>query len=113
MQNYFIGKLSDINYSMAIHEGTANRRLASKALKIRLLSPTEVPDLYKKEFGKLIKLIDNTIKGLSSPGLTPTRLGNMRNSTASKYIKLLIDILEESKEQQLFVIKNKRRHRVK
>jgi len=47
MRNYFIGKLFDINYRMAIHEGNANRRLASEAIKILLLPSNEVPDLYR------------------------------------------------------------------
>jgi len=93
MKNYFIGKLFDINYRMAIHEGNANRRLASEAIKINLLPSNEVPDLYKKEFTKLRRLVDDTIKNLPVPGQTPTKLGNIRNSTASRYIKLLIDIL--------------------
>ena len=92
MKRYFIGKLSEINYRMAIHEGNANRRLASEAIKILLLASSEVPEYYKSEFNKLRNLIEKTIKNLSSPGLTPIRLGNIHNSTAAKYIKLLIDI---------------------
>ena len=80
---------------MAIHEGNANERLASEAIHVHLLPSNEVPDIYKKEFTKLRNLIDETIKKLSAPGLTPTRLGNIQNKTASKSIKLLIDILEQ------------------
>lgn len=94
MKNYFIGKLFDINYRMAIHEGNANRRLASEAIEIHLLPSNEVPDLYKKEFIKLRSLIEETLKNLSAPGLTPIKLGNIKCCTASKYIKLLINILE-------------------
>ena len=92
MKIYFISKLSEINYRMSVHEGTANRRLASEAIKILLLPPNEVPEYRKNEFNKLRKLIEDTIKNLSTPGLTPTKLGNIHNSTAVKYIKLLIDI---------------------
>ena len=77
---------------MAIHEGDANRRLASEAQKLLLLPPNEVPEHYKSEFDKLRQLIEETIRNLSAPGLIPIKLGKIRNSTASKYIKLLIDI---------------------
>ena len=93
MKAYLMEKLFDINYRMAIHEGNANQRLASEAGKILLLPSSEVPERYKNEFNKLRQLIEETIRNLLAPGLTPTKLGNIRNSTASKYIKLLIDIL--------------------
>lgn len=92
MKQYFLEKLFDINYQMAIHEGNASRRLASKAVKILLLSPDEVPSLYRKEFLKLHDIIKHTLKNLSAPGLTPIRLQGVGNITAVKYIKLLIDI---------------------
>jgi hypothetical protein len=53
VNNYFIAKLSALNYRMAIHEGNANRRLASEAVNIYLLSPTEVPPQHQKSFNKL------------------------------------------------------------
>ena len=80
---------------MAIHKGDAKRRLASEAIKIPLLPSSEVPERYKNEFGKLRQLIGETIKNSPVPGSTPARLGNIRNSTASKCIKLLIDIYDE------------------
>ncbi|MGB8952563.1 MAG: hypothetical protein WCC06_07840 [Candidatus Aminicenantales bacterium] len=92
MKTYFAGKLFDINYRMAIHEGDANRRLASEAIKILLLPLDEVPSRYRKQFDKLRRLIEETIKDLPAPGLTPTRLRGIYNSTAAKYIKLLLDI---------------------
>ena len=98
MKLYLISKLSDINLRIAIHEGNANQRLASEAIKIRLLPSNEVPDLYKNEFNSLITLIDDTINNLPAPGLTPTKLGKIRNKTATKYIKLLMDI-EEALQQ--------------
>ena len=92
MKRYFTNKLSEINYRISVHEGTANQRLASEAIKILLLPSNEVPEDYKSEFNKLRKLIEDKIKNLSAPGLTPIKLGNIHNSTAVKYIKLLIDI---------------------
>lgn len=92
MKQYFLEKLSDINYKISIHEDNASRRLASQAIKIYLLSPSEVPPLYKEEFLKLKDIVENTIKNLSAPGLTPTKLQGIGNITAAKYIKLLIDI---------------------
>ena len=77
---------------MATHEGNASRRLASEAIKILLLLSVEVPSLYRKEFSKLKDIIAHTIKNLSAPGLTPTKLRGIGNITATKYIKLLIDI---------------------
>ena len=91
MKGYFLEKISNINYRMAIHEGNANRRLASEAIKIRLLPTHVLPPEYEKEFAKLRSLIESTIKS-TTQGLTPVRLGKIRNSTAVKYIKLLIDI---------------------
>lgn len=92
MKQYFLEKLFDINYQMAIHERNASRRLASKAVKILLLSPDEVPCIYRKEFSKLQNIIKYTLQNLSAPGLTPTRLQGVGNITAAKYIKLLLDI---------------------
>lgn len=92
MKRYFISKLSEINYRMSVHEGTANRRLTSEAPKILLLPSNEVPEKYKIEYNKLRRLIEDTIKNLSAPGLTPIKLGNIHNSTTVRYIKLLIDI---------------------
>jgi hypothetical protein len=92
MKLYFLEKLSNINYRIAIHEGDANRRLASEVIKIILLPFSEVPFSYKKDFLKLRKLASDTIQNLSSPGLTPIRIKGINNKTASKYIKLLVDI---------------------
>jgi hypothetical protein len=98
MKSYFKGKLSDINYRMAIHEGDANRRLASEAGKILLLPQNEVPESHKNEFKKLTQLIEDTLKNLSAPGLTPIKLKKIQNRTAAKYIKLLIDIGDELRD---------------
>lgn len=92
LKSYFSGKLFDINYRIAVHEGDANHRLASEAIKIKWLPSSEVPLKYKKKYDMLIALITNTIKGLPAPGLKPTRLRGIRNATAAKYIKMLIDI---------------------
>lgn len=100
MKSYFLEKLFSINYRMATHEGDANRRLASQAVKILLLPSSKVPHSYKKEFSKLRKLVKDTIRDLSSPGLTPTRIRGIRNRTAAKYIKLLIDIEESLRDEQ-------------
>ncbi len=95
MKLYFLEKLSDINYRISINEGNASRRLASEAIKIHVqlpVLPNEVPNLYRKEFSKLRKIVGDTIQNLSSPGLTPTRIRGMHNKDAVKYIKLLINI---------------------
>jgi hypothetical protein len=92
MKTYFLGKLFDINYRIATHEGDANRRLASQAVRILFLPPDEVPDRYSAEFNKLKGVIEETFKSLPAPGLTPSRLRNIRNDTAARYIKLPLDI---------------------
>lgn len=93
MKNYFLAKLFDINYKIAIHEGNANRRLASKAPEILFqLAPNKrfVPNQYIKEFNRLMVLIDDTLA--DSDGRLPVRINRIQNKTAAKYIKLLIDI---------------------
>ncbi len=92
MKRYFREKLYDINYRMTVHVGDANRRLASESTKIFLLPKSEVPEKYKGEFNKLRHLIEETQKSSYAPGLTPTKIEGIRNSTASKYIKLLFYI---------------------
>jgi hypothetical protein len=92
MQDYFRAKLFDINYNILIHEGAANNRLASQAIKILLLPMSEVPKKYSKQFLELIKLIENTMVNLPSPGLTPVKITGIYNKTAVNYIKLLYDI---------------------
>lgn len=98
--HYFTGKLSVINYSMAIHEGDANRRLASQAGDIYRLSKIAVPEKYKKEFSDFHKVIENTLDSINYAGLTPVKIKGIRNSTASKYIKLLWEIEYELKSME-------------
>ena len=90
MRNYFIAKLSGINRRIAIHEGNANKRLASEAAKILLLPASEVPTKYKKEFLQLRQLIDVTLKKMVATGLTPAKLGQIQNKSAAKYIEMLL-----------------------
>ena len=100
MKNYFLSKLFNINYKIAIHEGNANCRLASKAPEILFQLTTGrnfVPKKYTKNFNKLIDLIDQILQ--HSGGRLPVRIDGIQNKTASKYIKLLIDI-EKSLEQK-------------
>ena len=56
---------------------------------------------YRKDFEKLMALIKETLN--SDPrnqGLQPVRIGRIRNSTAAKYIKLLIDIENKMRENE-------------
>jgi hypothetical protein len=101
MLNYFFGKLSVINYEMAIHEGSANQRLASQAVQILYqLSPMadNIPEKYRKKFDELIHKIEETIKNLPVQGLTPTKIDRIYNITAAKYIRLLIEIEDYFKD---------------
>lgn len=101
MENYFLGKLSIINYKMAIHEGDANRRLASQSVEIlHKLFPCAAPDKYRKNFSELISRIEKTLENIHKSGLHPARIDGIRNSTAVKYIKLLIEMEHYLKEDQ-------------
>jgi hypothetical protein len=88
-------KLPLINYRMAIHEGDANRRLASQAWEISLLPNSLIPSRYRDQFAKLKLLIEQEINELPDSLMVPVRLGNIQRSTAVKYIKLLIEIEDE------------------
>ena len=95
----FLGKLSLINYRIAIHEGDANRRLASQSVEIAFkLFPSEVPLQYKKEFNKFLSCINKTLDTVAESCFHPVKILGIRNSTASKYIKLLIEIEDCLKE---------------
>lgn len=84
-----------INYRIATHEGTANRRLASQVQAILPIPVDVVPKDCRKQFAKLKQLIDDEM-GKLPDGIWPVRLGNIRNSTAIKYIKLLIEIEDKT-----------------
>ena len=53
MKRYFLAKLSDLNFRMAIHEGDANRRLVSEIDKLLLLRGAPIPERHKPLFNKL------------------------------------------------------------
>lgn len=95
---YLIEKLTEINYKMSIHEGTANQRLASKSVEILFLEG-KIPEEYRKQFNKLIIIIKKTLKNIDYPRV-PCRLKGIYNKTAVKYIKLLIDIEEDCKARR-------------
>lgn len=97
-QRYFYGKLVGINYDIATHVGDANRRLASEAQRILNLFPSEAPEKYRKEFEKLWMVVEKELKDTHIPGLKPVRIKGIRNSTASKYIKMLIDMEREMRD---------------
>jgi len=98
MKRYY--KLPIINYRIATHEGTANRRLASQANELLPMPSKSVPDECKKDFSKLKKLIKTTLDNLpKNNSMTPVRLVNIHNSTAVKYIKLLIEIEDKTIEK--------------
>lgn len=93
MNDYFFKKLSIINYKMAIHEGNANRRLASQSVEIlHKLFLSEVPGKFKKEFNELINLIDKTLSKIQQPGVYPVKIDGIKNKKAANYIKMLIEI---------------------
>ncbi|NUM79820.1 hypothetical protein HUU42_03360 [bacterium] len=97
MKAYLIEKLSGINYRMTVHEGDAKRRLAVEAANIFLLPKHEIPVEYEKQFQGLLDLIEAS---MPFNGLTPTNLKGLRNPPAVKYIKLLLDIQSELKNNE-------------
>lgn len=86
--HYFASKLSFVNYTMAVHEGDANRRLASESINIILIDSRIVPINYRKDFLKLQQVVKKTLARIHNDR-TPHKLDGIRNSTAAKYIKLL------------------------
>jgi len=96
MKGYY--KLPIINYRIATHEGTASRRLASQANELLPMPIESVPDKCRKEFAKLKNLIEKTLDDLPKNNglMVPVRLANIHNSTAVKYIKLLIEIEDKT-----------------
>lgn len=99
MKGYY--NLPIINYRIATHEGAASRRLASQANELLPMPIESVPDECKKEFAKLKKLIEVTLDDLPKNNglMTPVRLVNIHNSTAVKYIKLLLEIEDKTIEK--------------
>lgn len=94
MLDYYISKIAQINHKIATHPESANIRLASQAYQILVITPQIIPSKYKKQFTELTKLIDESSVYAESlgKGLHPYKLNGIRNVTAAKYIKLLIDI---------------------
>jgi hypothetical protein len=94
MLGYYLGKLAQINYQIAIHPENSNIRLTSQADKILVISTSTIPEQYRKQFIKLTNLIDASYADAErmGVGLHLYKLLGIRNSTASKYIKLLLDI---------------------
>lgn len=91
-------KLPIINYRIATHEGDAVRRLASQAHAILPMPIASVPNEYERQFAELKKLIEDELDRLPNDLMIPVQLGGIRNSTAVKYIKLLIAIELETNE---------------
>lgn len=93
-----INKLPIINYRIATHAGTANKRLASEANAINLIPIDSIPENYKKEFAKLRQLIEIELNNLPQECTIPVRIGGMMNRTSVKYIILLMSIEAEMEE---------------
>ena len=96
-KNYFISILTLLNHNMAVHEGDANRRLASESTNILRIDQNIIPSQYKKDFEKLREIIKKTLVNITFSDREPYRLDGIRNSTAVKYIKLLWQIQDSIK----------------
>ncbi len=91
-KDYFISILVLANHNMAVHEGDANRRLASESINIIRIDQKIIPTEHKKDFEKLREIIKRTLAGITFSDREPYKLDGIRNSTAVKYIKLLWQI---------------------
>lgn len=89
-KQYFLGKLSHLNYTVSIHPGDAKSRLGSQALNVLLISVDVIPEYYKKDYKMLIKLIKD--ENSTKPDGMGFSFQGKRNTTIAKFIKLLIDI---------------------
>ena len=90
-RQYFLSKLSDINYRISVHPDVAKKRISSEAVHILMLSDQYVPKKYHALFSKLIQILKENAFTMTN-GPTFYSLGAMHNETAVKYIKLLMDI---------------------
>jgi len=92
---YLTEKWSEMLRRMHSHPGNANARLAAQWAEIILLS-THMKELqmdkaHQREWVKLLALVQTNAK--NNVGIdAPKKIGNIRNLTAVKYIKLLMMI---------------------
>ena len=96
-KQYFLSKLSHLNYSVATHPGDAKSRLGSQATYLFLISIDVIPEHFKKDFNVLIKLIKDENQ-INSVGMGIRFLGK-KNTSIVKFIKLLIDIENEIRDE--------------
>jgi hypothetical protein len=108
MKSYFLGKLSEINYRMAIHEGNANERLASQSVQLQLLPSYIIPEKLRKIFDQHIERIRHGTN-YSHSGSSPAKIYHMYNKTAAKIIKDLITIEEELRSETKEPVSKKNR----
>ena len=97
--DYIFTGLTLINRKIAVHEGDANRRLASESTSIVRIDERIIPSQYQKEFEKLIATIKKTLAVSSFSDREPYRIEGIRNATAVKYIKLLWEIEDTIKRR--------------
>lgn len=80
---------------MHIHPGNANARLASKWREIDFLKSylkgLQLNSQHQGKLDKLLKLIRDNERDLRLM-TAPRRIGNIHNTTAAKYIELLMTI---------------------
>lgn len=56
-------------------------------------------DLGREQFMELRDLVERTLEKLPQPGMMPVRITGIRNKTAAKYIRLLIQIEQHLTDQ--------------
>ena len=96
-KHYFLGRLSQLNYSVAIHPGDAKSRLGSQAKYVFLIHIDAIPEQYKKDFNVLVKLIKD--ENQTNPVGMGIRFHGKRNAAIVKFIILLIDIENQIRDE--------------
>jgi hypothetical protein len=81
--SFSVGKLSEINYRIACHEGDACQRLASEGAKISLFATAEIPERYRAQFKGWKSTVSESLRGLPEPGLVPSKIKGIRSDIAA------------------------------
>ena len=91
---YINSKLSDVIYTLTIHEGDARKRIAAALPNLKTLNPNTFPSSLAKEYKWVMETIE-TGRSKVMRGMRDDNLPHIQNSTASKVIKKIMKIQAE------------------
>jgi hypothetical protein len=92
---YLNSKLSDAIYTLTVHEGDAQTRLAMVLSKLLILPVSSFPRELQKDFKWVIETIERGI-GMRFPDTPPpSKLTRIQNRTARKVIERIVYIHDE------------------